>query len=110
MTPAAVGAACSTGWLSHWGEVMANTSASFVLKTLNDILSYQNGTGSVNFYMAHGGSNFGYWAGACAPGTGPHKHCRMAGGILGGCLSKCCYQGACLIKAAKPMTVHAHGC
>lgn len=55
---------CSTGWLSHWGEVMANTSAQFVLQTLSDILSYKNGTGSVNFYMAHGGSNFGYWAGA----------------------------------------------
>ena len=54
---------CSTGWLSHWGEVMANTSAQFVLQTLTDILSYKNGTGSVNFYMAHGGSNFGYWAG-----------------------------------------------
>jgi len=54
---------CSTGWLSHWGEVMANTSAKFMLQTLDDILSYGNGTGSVNFYMAHGGSNFGYWAG-----------------------------------------------
>lgn len=54
---------CSTGWLSHWGEVMANTSAPFMLKTLSDILGYANGTGSVNFYMAHGGSNFGYWAG-----------------------------------------------
>ena len=54
---------CSTGWLSHWGEVMANTSAQFVLQTLSDILTYANGTGSVNFYMAHGGSNFGYWAG-----------------------------------------------
>lgn len=54
---------CSTGWLSHWGEVMANTSASFVLQTLSNILEYGNGTGSVNFYMAHGGSNFGYWAG-----------------------------------------------
>ena len=43
---------------------MANTSAQFVLQTLSDILSYKNGTGSVNFYMAHGGSNFGYWAGA----------------------------------------------
>lgn len=43
---------------------MANTSAGFMLQTLSDILSYANGTGSVNFYMAHGGSNFGYWAGA----------------------------------------------
>lgn len=46
---------------------MANTSAQFVLKTLSDILEYNNGTGSVNFYMAHGGSNFGYWAGEPFP-------------------------------------------
>ncbi|KAK9915942.1 hypothetical protein WJX75_006251 [Coccomyxa subellipsoidea] len=58
-----------TGWLSHWGEVMANTSARFMLQTLSDILSYANGTGSVNFYMAHGGSNFGYWAGANMAGS-----------------------------------------
>ena len=47
---------------------MANTSAQFVLQTLSDILSYKNGTGSVNFYMAHGGSNFGYWAGEVSHG------------------------------------------
>ena len=35
-----------------------------MVQTLNNILNYANGTGSVNFYMAHGGSNFGYWAGA----------------------------------------------
>ncbi|CAL8469886.1 g9428 [Coccomyxa elongata] len=58
-----------TGWLSHWGEVMANTSAGFMLQTLSEILSYANGTGSVNFYMAHGGSNFGYWAGANIAGS-----------------------------------------
>lgn len=63
---------CSTGWLSHWGEVMANTSAKFMLQTLDDILSYANGTGSVNFYMAHGGSNFGYWAGV--PDHSPLTH------------------------------------
>ncbi len=75
--------ACSTGWLSHWGEVMANTSASFVLKTLNDILTYANNTGSVNFYMAHGGSNFGYWAGARPPGHFcPVLSCAMAAKLL----------------------------
>ena len=80
---------CSTGWLSHWGEVMANTSAGFMLQTLSDILSYANGTGSVNFYMAHGGSNFGYWAGArpfpCFPHTSvefclEQEQVLMAGG------------------------------
>ena len=54
----------STGWLSHWGEVMANTTAQLVLNSLRAILEHANNTGSVNFYMAHGGTNFGYWAGA----------------------------------------------
>lgn len=43
---------------------MANTSAAVMVKTLGDILAYGNNTGSVNLYMAYGGSNFGYWAGA----------------------------------------------
>ena len=59
----------STGWITHWGESMANTSAAVMIKTLGDILSYQNNTGSVNLYMAYGGSNFGYWAGAA--------HCKL---------------------------------
>ena len=48
---------------------MANTSAAVMIKTLGDILSYNNNTGSVNLYMAYGGSNFGYWAGeyTCNP-------------------------------------------
>jgi hypothetical protein len=62
--PTAGRAARSTGWLSHWGEVMANTTASLVTASLRAILEHANGTGSVNFYMAHGGTNFGYWAGA----------------------------------------------
>ncbi|KAK9843639.1 hypothetical protein WJX81_000575 [Elliptochloris bilobata] len=53
-----------TGWLSHWGEVMANTTAALVVNSLRAILEYANNTGSVNLYMAHGGTNFGYWAGA----------------------------------------------
>lgn len=44
---------------------MANTSAALMMQTLTEILEYGNGTGSVNLYMAHGGTNFGYWAGIC---------------------------------------------
>ena len=54
----------STGWLTHWGEIMANTSASQMATGLDGILKYNNGSGSLNFYMAHGGTNFGFWAGA----------------------------------------------
>lgn len=53
-----------TGWLTHWGEPMANTSTAKMISTLEDILRYANGTGSVNLYMAFGGTNFGFWAGA----------------------------------------------
>jgi Glycosyl hydrolases family 35 len=57
---------CSTGWLVHWGEQMANTSAVALAHSLTDILRFANSTGSVNLYMAHGGTNFGFWAGrAC---------------------------------------------
>lgn len=52
-----------TGWLTHWGEDMANTSATELAGGLSKILQYGGGTGSVNLYMAHGGTNFGWWAG-----------------------------------------------
>ena len=54
---------CSTGWLTHWGQAMANTSAQEMTSAFTKILKYGKGTGSVNLYMAHGGTNFGFWAG-----------------------------------------------
>lgn len=57
----------STGWLTHWGEPMANTSATDMANTLSKILAWDNGFGSINLYMAHGGTNFGYWAGRSSP-------------------------------------------
>ena len=45
---------------------MANTSATQLAGGLTDILKYGGGTGSVNLYMAHGGTNFGWWAGDLA--------------------------------------------
>ena len=47
---------------------MANTSGSDMAVGLSQILQYGGGTGSVNLYMAHGGTNFGWWAGE--PGLG----------------------------------------
>ena len=55
--------ACSTGWITHFGEKMANTSAEELTSSLAALLSYANGTGSLNLYMAHGGSNWGFMAG-----------------------------------------------
>ncbi|XP_038720971.1 beta-galactosidase 17 isoform X1 [Tripterygium wilfordii] len=55
-----------TGWLTHWGEKIAQTDASFTASALQKILS-QNG--SAVLYMAHGGTNFGFYNGANTGGT-----------------------------------------
>jgi beta-galactosidase len=56
------------GWLTHWGEAMANTSSADAASRLDAVLSAANGTGSANLYMAHGGTSFGWWAGANGDG------------------------------------------
>lgn len=50
-----------TGWLTHWGEGMANTSSADVAHWMEAIIKLN---GSFSLYMAHGGSNFGFWSGA----------------------------------------------
>lgn len=50
-----------TGWLTHWGEDIANTDATFTASALEKILSRN---GSAVLYMAHGGTNFGFYNGA----------------------------------------------
>jgi beta-galactosidase len=42
---------------------MANTSADGLVDWYTKLLTYRNNSGSVSFYMAHGGTNFGFWAG-----------------------------------------------
>ncbi|HPH43125.1 MAG TPA: beta-galactosidase [Candidatus Aminicenantes bacterium] len=49
------------GWLTHWGEPWARTPAEDVLKDLRWLL--ENGK-SFSLYVLHGGTNFGFWAGA----------------------------------------------
>ncbi|XP_013783507.1 beta-galactosidase-like isoform X1 [Limulus polyphemus] len=49
------------GWMGHWGEPQANVSTKMICDTLDDILS---ANASVNFYMFHGGTNFGFKNGA----------------------------------------------
>ena len=66
----------STGWLTRWGEPMANTSLPQFITTLDGVLDYNDGTGSVNLYMAHGGTNFGYSAGA-QPGPAMVLTCHI---------------------------------
>lgn len=50
-----------TGWLTHWGERIATTDATSTAKALRKILCHN---GSAVLYMAHGGTNFGFYNGA----------------------------------------------
>ncbi|CAA0821140.1 Beta-galactosidase 17 [Striga hermonthica] len=50
-----------TGWLTHWGENIASTDANFTAANLEKIFS---NNGSAVLYMAHGGTNFGFYSGA----------------------------------------------
>ncbi|XP_027340911.1 beta-galactosidase 17 isoform X2 [Abrus precatorius] len=50
-----------TGWLTHWGEKIAKTDSDFTAAALEEILRKN---GSAVLYMAHGGTNFGFYNGA----------------------------------------------
>ena len=49
------------GWLDHWNEPMPRVSAESVVR---QIKKYLDAGVSFNFYMIHGGTNFGFTAGA----------------------------------------------
>ncbi|MFI7407524.1 beta-galactosidase [Streptomyces sp. NPDC049627] len=49
------------GWFDHWGRKRNTRSARDAADTLEELLA---AGASVNLYMAHGGTNFGLWAGA----------------------------------------------
>ena len=49
------------GWFDHWGEEHHTRDAAEMAEALDDIL---RAGASVNFYMFHGGTNFGFWNGA----------------------------------------------
>ncbi|KAL5579481.1 hypothetical protein UlMin_011923 [Ulmus minor] len=50
-----------SGWLTHWGERIASTDAYSTASALDEILGRN---GSAVLYMAHGGTNFGFYNGA----------------------------------------------
>eukprot|EP00937_MAST-01D_sp_MAST-1D-sp2_P000841 g841.t1 len=59
------------GWLTHWGEAMANhTNAPGA--TYMDKMLVSNG--SFSMYMAHGGTNWAFWAGANGGGQNYQPH------------------------------------
>ncbi|MEK5389915.1 beta-galactosidase family protein [Margalitia sp. FSL K6-0131] len=49
------------GWFDHWGEKHHTREAEDVAKTLDEMLQRN---ASVNFYVFHGGTNFGFYNGA----------------------------------------------
>lgn len=55
------------GWLTHWGEKWARPDTAGLLREVEFLLK----TGrSLNFYVIHGGTNFGFTAGANSGGKG----------------------------------------
>jgi hypothetical protein len=49
------------GWLPHWQEPMPLVSSYESVRGLKDMLALN---ASINFYMFHGGTNFGFTSGA----------------------------------------------
>lgn len=54
------------GWFDHWFEKHHTRDAADVAKVFDEMLAMD---ASVNFYMFHGGTNFGFWSGANDSGT-----------------------------------------
>lgn len=52
------------GWLDHWGAPHAKIDTKKMLETFEEILQFN---ASVNFYMFHGGTNFGFSNGKNPP-------------------------------------------
>ncbi|MFA5330654.1 MAG: beta-galactosidase family protein [Prolixibacteraceae bacterium] len=51
------------GWLTHWGEKWQRPDTTELLKDVKWLMDHKK---SFNFYVIHGGTNFGWWAGANA--------------------------------------------
>lgn len=51
------------GWLTHWGEKWQHPDTAVLLRDVKWLMDNKK---SLNFYVIHGGTNFGYWAGANA--------------------------------------------
>jgi hypothetical protein len=55
------------GWLTHWGEDWARPDTSALLREVKYLMDNNK---SFNFYVIHGGTNFGFTAGANSGGRG----------------------------------------
>ncbi len=59
------------GWLTHWGEKWARPDTASLLAEVRYLLSNRK---SFNLYVVHGGTNFGFTAGANSGGKGYEPH------------------------------------
>jgi len=55
------------GWLTHWGEKWAKPDTASLLKEIKFLMDNKK---SFNLYVIHGGTNFGFTAGANSEGKG----------------------------------------
>jgi beta-galactosidase GanA len=55
------------GWLTHWGEKWVKPDTAGLLKEVRFLMENKK---SFNFYVIHGGTNFGFTAGANSGGKG----------------------------------------
>ncbi len=55
------------GWLTHWGEHWVRPDTAGLLKEVRFLMDQKK---SFNFYVIHGGTNFGFTAGANSGGKG----------------------------------------
>lgn len=55
------------GWLTHWGEEWARPDTAALLQEVKFLMDNRK---SFNFYVIHGGTNFGFTAGANSGGKG----------------------------------------
>ena len=55
------------GWLTHWGEEWARPDTASLMKEIKFLMDNKK---SFNFYVIHGGTNFGFTAGANSGGKG----------------------------------------
>lgn len=55
------------GWLTHWGEKWAKPGTEDILKEVKFLMNTKR---SFNLYVIHGGTNFGFTAGANSGGKG----------------------------------------
>lgn len=58
------------GWLTHWREKWQHPSVESIVKDVKWLMDNKK---SFNYYVIHGGTNFGFWAGANSPKEGVYQ-------------------------------------